>query len=343
MVRRELFAMSNTNLQYYVTSPKPERIIELRNEIAQARDPQALLSAAYKRGKGWGADFWAATAIEYPCYYVWFHSRVPLSEEVLAEQTRDLSRQAGLARAKYVELPVMVFGPEAVIAVQQEDAPALEGGPGRHQDFHVWSAQVPRALVRVGCCEPHTQLDHEALESYAQLIGLHLATILSQPDSGEAVEIVGSGERLDQETFFECVELALAEVHRRAGELSLLALEIKPRDEAAVGVVSTEDWHRIWQQISGQLRHSDLVGQVVTGSYIIAMPLTNDREALTVADRIRQKLDQLADQGLVPMTVSMGISNWSAGRPGMGQLLWEARESMRMAAISGSAGAFIYV
>lgn len=342
MVRMELLAMGNTNLQYYVTSSQPERIIELRDELARATDPEALLAGAYAQGKVWGVDFWVATAIEHPCYYVWCHSRLPLTEDALEAQVSDLNHQAGLARSTYVELPVAVLQPQAIVAVEQDGVAPLATGPTQHHDFHVWSAQVPVALVRVGCWQPETQVDWNGLQRYVQLVGLHLSAILSRPDGVEAIEIVGNGENLDQETFFQCVELALAQVHRRAGELSLLAMEIKPRDPETAILVSTEDWHQVREQIRGELRRSDLVGEIAPGYYVVAMPLTDAHDALIAADRIRKKLGQMGNQGAVPLCADMGVSTWSAGRPGIGQLLWEAREAMHLAASSCSDSAFIY-
>lgn len=336
--------MANASLKYCVTSPEPDRIIELRNHpVAQATDPPSLLAAAYTKGRVLGADFWATAAIDHPCHYVWFHTRMPLSDQVLEEQTADLNRQAGLARSQYMDLPVMIFRPQPEITAEQDTSNPLVTGPAHHHDFHVWSAQMPRAVVRVGSCLPTDELDYEGLETWAQLVGLQLSIILSHPDSLEALEIVGSGEKLDQETFFQCLELALAEVHRRAGELSLLAMEISPRGETGTNLVSSEDWHRIWQQLRGQLRRTDLVGQIDTGRYVIAMPLTGPHDALIVSDRIRTVIEDLANQGVGPMKVVMGVSTWSAGRPGVGQLLWEAREAMQLASASGSNSAFIYV
>ena len=334
--------MNNANLQYYVTSSEPERIVELRNELAAAADPGVLLAAAYAGGQAWGADFWAATAIEYPCYYVWCHSRVPLAQEALAEQAADLNRQAGLARTTYVELPVVVFRPEVIVAVEQESAPPLVSGPAHHRDLHVWSAQMPVTLLRVGCSQPDTSLDWQALEPYVQLVGLHLSLILGRRDGMEAVEIMGNGENLDEETFFECVELSLADVHRRAGELSLLAMKITPEDKEVARDLAAEDWHRIWEQLRGELRRSDLVGQIGTGHYVVAMPLASTLSASAVADRIQQRVGQLANQGFPPMSLAMGISTWSAGRPGIGQLLWEARDALRLADESSSQAALVF-
>jgi len=335
--------MASTNPKYYVTSPEPNQIVELRKELEQAADPQALLAAAYTQGKALGADFWAAAAIDHPCHYVWFHSRLPFSEQAWDQQTGDLNRQAGLARSEYVDLPVMIFQPQPVIATEQSTAAPLDSGPAHHRDFHIWSARIPRTVVRVGSCQPVEQLDYDILQRPAEIVGLHLSAILFRPDSLEALEIVGSGEKLDEETFFECVELTLAEVHQRAGELSLLSMEIKPGDQSASKSISAEDWHRIWQQVSQELRRTDLVGQVASGRYVIAMPMTSSHDALIVADRIQKKIEGLARQGLVPLEVVMGISTWSAGRPGIGQLLWEAREAMHLAIASGAGSAYIYI
>ncbi len=334
--------MADPTLKYCVTSPEPGRIVELRDQLAQATDPQSLLAAAYVSGKVVGADFWAAASIDHPCHYVWFHSRMPLSREALQQQTADLNRQAGLARSRYVDLPVMIFQPQPEIATEQHTADPLAAGPAQHRDFHIWSAQTPRALVRVGSCLLPDELDYEALQAPAELLGLHLSTVLSRPDSVEGVEIVGSGEKLDQETFFQCLELALAEVHRRAGELSLLTMEIKVSSKASGNLVSGEDWHYIWEQLNSELRRTDLIAQMDSGCYVIAMPLTSPHDALIVADRIRAELEQLADERLMDVKVVMGISTWSAGRPGIGQLLWEAREAMHMANDSGASSAFIY-
>ncbi len=334
--------MAQSSLKYYATSAQPHDIIEVRDGLAQSTAPQALLAAAYAKAKALGVDFWAAAAIDHPSHYVWFHTRLPLSDEILHQQTADLNRQATLSRSEYVQLPIMIFEPNPMAATEHPTAPAVETAPVEHRDFHIWSAHSPRTLVRVGCCEPTPGLDYNLAQGWAELVGLHLSSILYCPDSLEALEILGAGEKLDEETFFQCVELALAEVNRRDGELTLLVMEMKPRDEAAARRISSEDWHRVWEVIRGQLRRTDLVGQLKSGRYVLAMPLTDCHDAMIVADRIRTQVEALADQGLVPIDATMGMSTWNTGRPGVGRLLWEAREAMQLALQSNSGSLFIY-
>jgi len=334
--------MAQSALKYYVTSEQPDRVEELRSNISTAADPPSLLAAAYAAGLPAGADFWAAASIDYPSATIWFHTRQPLATELLEQQSAELNRQVGLVRSNDAQLPVMTFRPEPLAMVVEADAPLLTGDIAHYQDFIVFSAAQPQALIRAGSLGLDSIPDYQQIAPLAELVGLHLAAIQRQSGSLETAQLITSRQEWSEEQFFDLLERALANVHQREEELSVLAMQVEIDHTADALAEALDPWVQVWHVIRDNLRATDIVCQMQPGYYVIAMLGTGPRQALVVADRLRAWFRLLSRATVAQFTTTMGISHWSTGRPGVGQLLWEAREAMQMAGDSGTDSPFVY-
>ncbi len=329
-------------LKYYVTSEQPGSIEELRSTISNAEDPSSLLAAGYAAGVALGSDFWAAASIDYPSPSVWFHAQRPLGTELLEQQTADINRQAGLARSDDGELPIQILRPQPIARAVQDDAPPVVDELANYRDFVVFSAARPQALVRVGALHPDSVPGYEELAPLVELVGINLGAIARRSGSLVATELVASHQDWSEEQFFELLDMMLADVHQRREELSLMVMRAALENSGDGLLVSEECWQQVWGTLRDGLRETDLPCQLQPGSYVVAMIATNPREAMITADRLRGQLQDLSQSYDLRLRISIGISSWSAGRPGIGRLLWEARQAMQMAAASGALSPFVY-
>ncbi len=334
--------MGQPALKYYVTSEWPGRIEELRSDVSVAQDPPSLLAAAYAAGLPNGVDFWAAASIDYPSAIIWFHTRRPLAEPLLKQQAAELNRQVGLVRSDDAQLPVMTFRPEPLATVVEADAPPLTEMPAHYRDFIVFSAARPQALVRAGSLNADKPPDYQPITPLAELVGLNLAAIQRQSGTVETARLIASRQEWSEEQFFDLLERAVANVHQREEELSVLAMQVEVEYTAGALAEAIAPWEQIWHVIRDNLRATDIVCQLQPGYYVIAMLNTSPREAMVAADRLRAWFRMLSKATVARFTTTMGISHWSTGRPGVGQLLWEARRAMEMAAASGAESPFVY-
>ncbi len=334
--------MAQPALKYYVTSEQPNRVEELRSNISTAADTPGLLAAAYAAGQPTGVDFWAAASIDYPSATIWFHTRQPLAAELLEQQAAEINRQVGLVRSDETQLPVMSFRPEPMATAVEADAPLVTGNLSDYQDFIVFSAAQPQALIRAGALGPDSPPDYQQIAPLAELVGLNLAAIQRQSGSLETAQLITSRQDWSEEQFFDLLERALANVHQREEELSVLALQVEIEYTAGALAEALEPWLQVWHVIRDNLRATDVICQLQPGYYVIAMLGTNPRQALVAADRLRAWFRMLSQATVAQFTTTMGISHWSTGRPGVGQLLWEARQAMQMAAASGAESPFVY-
>jgi len=334
--------MAQPALKYYVTSEWPERVEELRSNISTAADAPALLSAAYAAGRPAGVDFWAAASIDYPSATIWFHTRQPLAAELLEQQAAELNRQVGLVRSDDTQLPVMSFRPEPMATAVEADAPPFTEALAHYRDFIVFSAAQPQALVRAGALGPDSTPDYQQIAPLAELVGLNLAAIQRQSGSLETAQLIASRQEWSEEQFFDLLERALANVHQREEELSVLAMQVEIEYTAGALAEALEPWEQVWHVIRDNLRSTDVVCQLQPGYYVIAMLGTSPRQAMVAADRLRTWFRLLSKATVAQFTTTMGISHWSTGRPGIGQLLWQARQAMEMAAASGAESPFVY-
>jgi len=334
--------MAQPALKYYVTSEWPGRVEELRSNISTAADPPSLLAAAYAAGRPNGVDFWAAASIDYPSASIWFHTRQPLAAELLEQQAAELNRQVGLVRSDDTQLPVMSFHPEPLATVVEADAPPVTGELADYRDFIVFSAAQPQALIRAGALGSDNLPDYQRIAPLAELVGLNLAAIQRRSGSLETAQLITSRQEWSEEQFFDLLERALANVHQREEELSILAMQVEVQYTAGALAEALEPWEQVWHVIRDNLRATDIVCQIQPGYYVIAMLGTSPREAMVAADRLRAWFNMLSKATVAQFTTTMGISHWSTGRPGVGQLLWEARQAMEMAGASGAESPFVY-
>ncbi len=334
--------MGQSALKYYVTSERPGQIEQLRNQISTAEDVPALLAAAYAAGSPAQADLWAAAAIDYPSPSIWFHTRLPLAEKLLEQQAEDINRQAGLTRSQDAELPVMVFRPQPLAVVVQQDAEPVAEALAHYRDFVIFADARPQALVRVGSLSGDSMPQYDQLAPLVELVGVNLGVIVRHSGSLETLRLVARYQDRSEEQFFQLLEMVLAEVHLRQEELSLVAIRIKEENGAAAPPADADYWKQVWLLLESNLRELDVPCQVQTGYYIVAMLATSPREAMIAVDRLKMYLQDLNQSYGVRLRTHIGISNWCAGRPGVGQLLWEARQAMEMAAASGAGSPFVY-
>ncbi len=334
--------MAQPALKYYVTSEQPERIEELRSNISTAADTPSLLAAAYAAGRPTGVDFWAAASIDYPSATIWFHTREPLSAELLEQQAAELNRQVALVRTNDAQLPVMSFRPQPMATAVEADAPPVIGDLAEYRDFIVFSAAQSQALVRVGALGSDSIPDYQQLAPLVELVGLHLSAIQRHSGSLETAQLIASRQEWSEEQFFDLLERALANVHQHEEELSVLAMQVEIEYTADALSEALEPWLQVWHVIRDNLRATDIVCQLQPGHYVIAMLGTSPRQAMVAADRLRAWFKMLSRATVAQFTATMGISHWSTGRPGVGQLLWEARQAMEMAGESGAESPFVY-
>jgi len=122
----------------------------------------------------------------------------------------------------------------------------------------------------------------------------------------------------------------------------VLAMQVEIECTGGALAEALEPWLQVWHVIRDNLRATDIVCQLQPGYYVIAMLGTSPREAMVAADRLRAWFRMLSKATVAQFTTTMGISHWSTGRPGVGQLLWEARQAMEMAGASGAESPFVY-
>lgn len=334
--------MAQPALKYYVTSERPDQVEELRTNISSAADAPALLAAAYTAGLPAGADFWAAASVDYPSPAVWFHTQRPLETELLEQQTAEINRQVSLVRSHESELPIALLRPLPVVATVQKDAEPVASGLPDYRDCLVFAATRPQALIRVGSLGLDRTLKYPQLAPLIELVGVNLGVIARNSGSLETVQNIASRQNWQEEEFFELLEMALAEVHHRHKELSLVVIQVRVDDDAAIQVFAEDHWQQVWELVQDNLRELDLSCQMQPGYYVVAMLATSPREAMIAADRLRGRLEDFGRSYGVKLAANIGISNWSAGRPGVGQLLWEARQAVSMAAASHAQAPFVY-
>ncbi len=219
--------MAQPALKYYITSQQPDRVEELRNNISTAADPPSLLAAAYAAGLPNGGDFWAAASIDYPSATIWFHMRRPLAAELLEQHAAELNRQVALIRSDDTQLPVMTFRPQPLATAVEADATPITEPLFHYRDFIIFSAAQPQALVRVGALSSDRMPDYQKLTSLVELVGLNLAAIQRQSGSLETAQLITSRQEWSEEQFFDLLERALANVHQREEELSVLAMQVE--------------------------------------------------------------------------------------------------------------------
>ncbi len=311
---------------------------QLRTKVSTAEDVPCLLAAAYARGVDYGTDFWAAAAIDYPSPTVWFHTRLPLAAELLGRQTAQINRQVGLVRSYGSDSPVMIFQARPMANAVQVDAAPVQGEVAHYRDFIVFSAAHPQALVRVGALSSDSVPSYEQLTPLVELVGTNVSVIAHQSASAETVKFVTGCQDLAKDEFFELLEIVLAEV----SALCLMVIEIRVDSDEAEQTLDNYHWQQLWRLLQDSLGEMDLSCQLEPGRYVVAMPASDSQETMIAADGLRGRLEDFGRSCGVKLTVTIGIGNWSAGTPSGGELLWQARQAMGMAAACHAKAPFVY-
>ena len=124
-----------------------------------------------------------------------------------------------------------------------------------------------------------------------------------------------------------------------------MAVHMRPGRADTGPAISGQFWMQVWEIVQTGLRQRDMPCQLRPGYYVVALPATRPRDAMIAADRIRSHVTALSESHELSLVTHIGVSSWSPGQPsaGIGQLLWEARHAMEMAASSGSECPFVYI
>ncbi len=311
---------------------------QLRTQVSTAEDVPSLLAAAYADGIDYGIDFWAAAAIDYPSPTVWFHTKLPLEAQLLKQQTAEINRQVGLVRSYGSSSPVMIFQAQPMVNMAHVDGVSVQGEVAYYRDFIVFSGAHPQALVRVGALSSDSAPSYEELAPLVELVGANVSVIAHRSASVETVKFVAGCQDLPICEFFELLEMVLAEVN----ELSLVVVEINIDDDGAEQSFDDHHWQQLWGLLQDSLGEMDLSCHLQRGRYVVAMPSSNSQETLIAADRLRGRLEDLGRSCGVKLTVTIGIGNWTAGAPSGGELLWQARQAMGIAAACHAKAPFVY-
>jgi len=325
-------------LKYFANNNHLGDAEQLRTQVSTAEDVPALLAAAYPGGVDYGIDFWAVAALDYPSPTVWFHTKLPLGVQLLEQQTAQINRQAGLASSYGSGSPVMIFQAQPMVNAVQPDAAPVQGEVAHYRDFIVFSAAHPQALVRVGALSSDSAPSYDQLTPLVELVGANVGVIAHRSGSMETVKFVAGRQDLSRDEFFEFLDIVLAEVN----ELCLVVVEVNVDGDKAGQALDEYHWQQLWGIVQDSLGEMDLSCQFQTGRYIVAMPASDAQETMIAADRLRGRLEDFGGSCGVKLTVTVGISNWSAETPSGGELLWQARQAMGTAAACHAKAPFVY-
>lgn len=152
------------------------------------------------------------------------------------------------------------------------------------------------------------------------------------------MKFVTGCQDLAKDEFFELLEIVLAEV----SELCLMLLEIKVDDDEGEQTFDDYHWQQLWGLLQDSLGEMDLSCQLEPGRYVVAMPVSSPQETMIAADGLRGCLEDFGRSCGVKLTVTIGIGSWSPGTPSGGELLWQARQAMGMAAACQAKAPFVY-
>ncbi|WP_428739541.1 diguanylate cyclase [Sulfurimonas sp.] len=146
----------------------------------------------------------------------------------------------------------------------------------------------------------------------------------------------------NRRSFMEKFEDELSRLDRYGGHLSLLMFDIdwfKRINDTYGHNIGDRVLQKISTICSKILREVDIVGRIGGEEFAVVLPQTDIEKALQVAQRLRTTIEKtqmkVAQNGSFNFTVSMGVTQTSAGKMDVDELLKEADRALYTAKESG--------
>ena len=141
----------------------------------------------------------------------------------------------------------------------------------------------------------------------------------------------------NRRAFDEALHEELARARRTGGPLSLVMIDVdhfKAFNDRHGHIAGDEALADVARVLSGAARTEDRACRVGGEEFALLLPGADEAAAASVADRLRRGVEDMAGR-FGPVTVSLGVAAWDAGRHGDGAGLRAAADARLYAAKTG--------